>query len=197
MDISTRVTDVCACVQACGLVWLPLLLAAPSLARCCWLTSTPLVPRPSSTPTSTHCKSRFSFCVSSHLCHRVAVCLFETLSVRVQIYIHISLSRFVLDIFVCELHLTLSVCVAVFPTQRGLHGEVCDEQLLWHRPGCQDLPGVQQQARGASREMQVRHISLTPRRLSAIEQQIFSMAISRRSVKAAPLSTFVFTKLIL
>lgn len=48
----------------------------------------------------------------------------------------------------------LFFCLCV--RQRGLHGEVCHEQLLWHWPGRQDLSGVQQQERGASREMQVR-----------------------------------------
>lgn len=40
--------------------------------------------------------------------------------------------------------------------QRRLHGEVCHEQLLWHRPGCKDLIGVQQQKRRAPGKMQVR-----------------------------------------
>ena len=69
------------------------------------------------------------------------------------------------DFTVCELHLGHTVSYlpkakfcpqrlvrrAVLiglnpPLQRVLHGEVCHEQLLWHRPGREDLPGLQQQA---------------------------------------------------
>lgn len=57
------VTNDCVCVQACGQVSLHPSLAAPLLARCCWLTSTPLVPHPSSTLTSTRCKGCFSLCL--------------------------------------------------------------------------------------------------------------------------------------
>lgn len=121
------VTDVSLSLQGCGPVWLPPSPAAPSSVRCCWLTSTRLVPRPSSTPTSTHCKKLLSF----SLC------------------------------FMCKSKYLTDCLCGCFSTQRGLHGEVCDEQLLWDRPGCKDLPGVQQQERGASREVQVRHMHLS------------------------------------
>lgn len=59
------------CVQACGRVWLPPSLAAPSLARCCWRTSTPSAPLRSSTPTWTRCKSRHPS-VSCNICPHVS-----------------------------------------------------------------------------------------------------------------------------
>lgn len=40
------------------------------------------------------------------------------------------------------------VLIALKPLlQRVLHREMCHEQLFWHWPGCEDIPGLQQQAR--------------------------------------------------
>uniref|UniRef100_A0A4W6D5C6 Diacylglycerol kinase n=1 Tax=Lates calcarifer TaxID=8187 RepID=A0A4W6D5C6_LATCA len=115
--------------MACGQVWLPPSLVAPSLARCCWPTSTPLVPHPSSTLTWIHCKSPLSFSVSSCLfstCQSVwfyvslSLCPFMCKS---TVYPHLSLSPPLclsdcLFVFLCGLT-EFIVCVADTPRREG------------------------------------------------------------------------------
>uniref|UniRef100_A0A4W6D5E2 Diacylglycerol kinase n=1 Tax=Lates calcarifer TaxID=8187 RepID=A0A4W6D5E2_LATCA len=98
-------------------------------ARCCWPTSTPLVPHPSSTLTWIHCKSPLSFSVSSCLfstCQSVwfyvslSLCPFMCKS---TVYPHLSLSPPLclsdcLFVFLCGLT-EFIVCVADTPRREG------------------------------------------------------------------------------
>lgn len=45
----------------------------------------------------------------------------------------------------------------IFYLQGGLHGKMCNEQLLWYRTGRQDCAGFSHQERRTSREIQVRY----------------------------------------